>query len=275
VEEGESKELAAAAYDAGVGFFEKAEYLDAAKAFLRADELLPNDDALANAIVAAGRANALLLVAEAAQRAITRQGVDPEVAAKARDALADASRRLSLVKLSCAEDPCTLKLDGELVSEGDHYLLPGNHAFGAESGSAQKNESLLLEAGATYTLRLQPQEEAKPSLNRSPEADVSRTTVPPVVFYVGVGLTVALAGVTVWSGLDTLSAKDELPPNPTQDDLDPVEGKVLRTDLLLAGSVVAGAATAFVGLQLVDWSSGDSGGVGLVAPTMVSYSGRF
>jgi hypothetical protein len=62
---------------------------------------------------------------------------------------------------------------------------------------------------------------------------------------------VALAAATTWSGIDTLKAEDRLPG--TQSDNDAVMARAHRTDALLIGTVVVGAATAAVGLVWTDW----------------------
>jgi hypothetical protein len=83
------------------------------------------------------------------------------------------------------------------------------------------------------------------------QPDAGPAWAPPV-FYTGVGVTVALAGLTTLSGLDTLAAKNRLPG--TQSDNEAVMSRAYRTDALLVGTLVAAGATAFVGLSLVDWN---------------------
>ena len=65
-----------------------------------------------------------------------------------------------------------------------------------------------------------------------PESEESPRTWSPVVFYTGVGVTAVLTSLTVWSGIDTLNAKAQLPG--TQADNDRVMAKANRTDAFLA-----------------------------------------
>jgi hypothetical protein len=65
-----------------------------------------------------------------------------------------------------------------------------------------------------------------------------------------------LAGITTWSGVDTLKAKGRLPG--TESDNDAVMSRAHRTDALLIGTVLAGAATATIGLVWTDWAGPDS-----------------
>jgi hypothetical protein len=59
--------------------------------------------------------------------------------------------------------------------------------------------------------------------------------------------------------------------------VDAVRGRVRRTDILLAGSLLVGAATGYAGVALVDWN----GGRGSAAPRSgagavgLHLSGRF
>jgi hypothetical protein len=77
---------------------------------------------------------------------------------------------------------------------------------------------------------------------------------PRPVFYVGAVATGALVGVTIWSGIDALHARNRLSVPSTEQANDDVWARAHRTDALLASSLIVGAATAYVGLVWVDWS---------------------
>src|SRR5207253_699585 len=68
----DSKNRAAQLFEQGVRQFSSAQYEAAAQTFLAADELVPNTRALVNGITAARRAGQYLVVARAAERALTR-----------------------------------------------------------------------------------------------------------------------------------------------------------------------------------------------------------
>jgi hypothetical protein len=78
------------------------------------------------------------------------------------------------------------------------------------------------------------------------------------VFWIGVGVSVTLAGATAFSGIDALGAKNDLGDDPTPAESDAVRAKVLRTDLLLLGTAVVGGLTAYAGLSLVEWNGGSA-----------------
>lgn len=280
----DARSQAAAAYDRGVAHFNRGEFEEAAQAFLRADELVPSDDALGNAITAADRAGDHLLVVHAAERAVGR---DPSsaLAASARKAQADSARHLARVELGCQPGPCTITFDGEANAPGSHYVLPGTHKALATSGAARAEQSLDLEPGATYRVVLHPvtpgstRHAAEITRSAPPARDRSAASkpLPPAVFYVGVGATVVLAGATTWSGLDTLSAKHALPDRPTTAQVDAVKSRILRTDILLGGSVIAAALTTWAGVSLVDWNGGTASAVLVPAPggALGAAVGRF
>ena len=90
-----------------------------------------------------------------------------------------------------------------------------------------------------------------------------------------------LTGVTVWSGLDTQSAfhdyqRDRPHLSQTQADARVSDGhsRELRTNLLLAGSLLCGAGTAVLGIWFVDFGHHQQAKIG-VSPNSVTLSGRF
>lgn len=261
-----AEERAAQAFDEGVAAFRRAEYRNAALAFLRADELLPSSDALSNAIAAARRANEHLLVVSAASRALARESESPELAASAREAVAQAERHLSRLELTCsAPIACQLTLDGVEVNPGVHYALPGLHrvtASAGENGSAARR--IETAAGAAYRVELEPlpgattsDERALPARTGAPQPRIDHATsarpLSPAVFWTSVVVTGALAGATVWSGVDVVLSRDELPARPTPTQADADTARIRRTDVLLAATVLVAAATTYAGMALVDW----------------------
>jgi hypothetical protein len=301
-----TKTKAAEHYDRGVDHFERAQYAAAVKEFLAADELVPSSDALSSAIAAARRSNDHLLVLRASQRAIARESVDPKLAAGARAALAEASRHLARIEASCEPAPCSLELDGSTIPAGTNYALPGTHTIVAKAeGREPSEERLAMAAGASYrvSLTLKPTAgaplpapapaappvgppDSKPGpaapTDQKPPVTSERARkdrpLPPVAFYAGAGVTGVLLILTTWSGIDTLSARDDLPERPTRDQIDDVEGRITRTDVLLAATVLVGAATGYAGIALVNWEGKGSARMG-VAPTaggfQTAITGRF
>lgn len=279
----EAKAHAAELFEQGVRQFGSAQYESAARAFLEADALVPNARALVNGITAARRAGMHLAVAQAAQDALTRTDIDAGGAALAREALTEAARNLTLVELACTPSPCTITVDGTAVASGPHYLLPGTHDFVAvgENG-ASASEHLSAGAGASYRVSLllqaappppasapavatpppavpEPAQQEAPAEPPPPprheEAGTTGKPLSPAVFYAGAAGTAVLVGLTIWSGVDTLSAKSAAEAD-TSNDWGHVKSLALRTDVFLGSAIVLGAATGAAALWLVDWGSG-------------------
>jgi len=225
--------------------YDHAEFADAARAFFEADQLAPSLAAVTNAIAAGRRAGDHLLVARAAERDIARGAA----VVAAREALADAATRLARLELSCEAAPCALTLDGAPM-EGASYVLPGTHRVAARGGQgALAEERVVALAGATYRLALRPTAAPRP-------APPAPSGLPRAVFFTGLGASALLVGLTVWSGVDTLSSKRALPVSPTQAQEDAVLGRAHRSTALLVGAGVAAIATTVIGVRFTDWSGG-------------------
>jgi hypothetical protein len=99
------------------------------------------------------------------------------------------------------------------------------------------------------------------------------------VFYAGAAATAVLAALTIWSGVDTLSSRNDLPDPAPQRDIDDVKGKMLRSNLLFGGTVISGALTTYAGFALVDWKRQGPENHGTLEPVprgaLVRLTGRF
>lgn len=249
-----AKSRAAELFEQGVRQFSSAEYEAAAKTFLAADDLAPNARALVNGIIAAKRAGQYLVVAEAAERALSRSDVDESGVTLAREALSDAASHLTRVDVTCTVSPCTITIDGTAAKPGARYLLPGTHDFvGEGGGGATSTEHVTTLPGASYRVSLSPKAEPRAAFQqaqRTPQPAESKP-LSPAVFYVGAAGTAVLAGVTTWSGLETLSARS----NATRENWDHVENLALRTDLFMAGALLLGGATVAAGIWGTHWGN--------------------
>lgn len=263
---------AAELFEQGVRQFSSAQYQEAATAFFAADDLAPNPRALINGITAAQRAGLHLLAARAAERALARTDLDDAGASFAREALVEAGRHLSRVQVRCVAPSCALRIDGEVASSRDLYLLPGTHDFvGVTASGATASEHLSTVAGAAYRIQLEPREPEPPVSAPSVPDHADAKPLPRAFFYTGVAGTALLVGATIWSGLDTLSARSKA----SASSWGRVEDRALRTDLLLAGSVVLGAATTAAGLWLIDWRSSQITAMPLPGGGALMTQGRF
>lgn len=232
------RERAAAEFDAGVRAYDEGDSAAAARHFLDADRLAPNEDALANALVAARRSGNVELVRAAAERILSRPQVKPELSSAATTALNVERADAPIAAVTSADPAPTPELS-----------RPTQTAAPRATTSSRSGDS-------------------------APDTETNAWAQP--VFYTGVGVTAVLTGLTIWSGLDALSARNSLPGTQAQNDS--VEARARRTDALLLGTVVAAAGTAYVGLRWVEWGSSKPVEVAAqVTPTraFVAVGGRF
>ncbi|HEY3493665.1 MAG TPA: hypothetical protein VGK73_03220 [Polyangiaceae bacterium] len=264
----ETTRTAAALYDEAVRLFDAARYAESARAFLRADEAQPNAAALESALAAARRAGDPLLLAAAARRVLGREQQDAALTKQAAEALTEAERHVARVELVCSPAPCELAIDSEPVAPGLHHLLSGTHRFSARApGGAEVEERASLEAGSIrrFELVIQPAAVAAPPVSvtepprpapprSAPEAS-PRKPLPPWALYTSAGVSGVLAIVSLWSGLDAMSAAEDYRAAPirTQEALDSVEARATRTDVLWVTTALAAGFTTYAGFALVDW----------------------
>jgi hypothetical protein len=277
-DDSQKTQQAADLYDDAKRLYDAGDYARAADTFLQADAVVPSSDALSSAIAAGRQAQNYGLIARACQRAIAREQSDPLLAARARIALHEAEPHLAHLAAQCTPQPCSLLLDQQPLLEQDIYLSPGSYLLSAEfpdgtekSSTSSASKQLQLEAGKQYSEILMPNaispasaapvqtHAARPTPNlpgAAPPGDNVHRPIPQWVFYTGAGVTAVLAGVTVWSGIDTLNAKKDLPsqyaPNYAAAAAD-VDSNATRTDWLLGATLITAATTAAIGIWWVDW----------------------
>jgi hypothetical protein len=277
----DAAKAAAALYDEAVRSFDAARYAEAARTFLKADEALPNAAALESALAAARRAGDHLLVVAAAQRVLAREQQDSALAQQAARALAEAERQLSRVELSCSPAPCVPAIDAAPVAPGLHHLLPGTHRLSARSPEGTEvEERVSLGAGSVHRFELvlpapraavasPPPGAKEPARSNvlTPAPDASpRKPLPVWAFYTSAGVTGLLAIVSIWSGVDAMSAAEDYREAEvrTQDALDSVEARATRTDVLWVTTALAAGFTTYAAFALVDWDEQRSLRAGLL-----------
>jgi tetratricopeptide (TPR) repeat protein len=94
-----------------------------------------------------------------------------------------------------------------------------------------------------------PAEEPKPA----PVDHRGHRVLPTWAIYTGLGLTAVSGGLTIWSGLDTLSLKDDWEKTHSPKKKDMGQKAELRTNLLIGTTGLFAVATAVVGVFFTDW----------------------
>jgi len=277
---------AAEEFDAGRRAYKQKDFPRAAAHFENAFRDAPSAQAIRMAVRARQEAGELARAATLCVRAQALYPDDRETVTLAQKILLQNTPKLQKVTVTC--DPaCTLTLDGKLVRDDAAssqviFADPGEHELVA-GWSKNRSVSRKIDGkeGTSTTVSMQaPSEEQEPAPVTPPPASspapvalppagsskksdvVPGRGAPPTLFWLAVGATAVVGGVTVWSGLDAQS-------NPGPDtvrakcvgqgtscpEYQDGESKERRTNYLLAGTAVGVVSTAVIGLFFTDWGA--------------------
>ena len=282
----EQVQAAAEAFDSGRDAYKAGRYGEAAEQFERADSNAPSATALELAIKARDKAGDLDRAATLALLAVELYASDVQseetgLGKIAPPLLERARQELYELDVQCNE-PCQLVdgkklVHGEPIAQRSIFLSPGEHELvaGWSEGRTQK-KSVTATAGASGEIAFEaPPVPAEPA----PEPEVVAPAPAegpvdepkksggwsPTVFFVGVGLTVAAGGVTVWSGIDTKNdpgpekVKAECAAGDTSCPLyKEGRSKQLRTNILIGVTSALAVGTGLIGALAVDWGGGST-----------------
>lgn len=281
--------VAAEAFDKGREAYKAEEYVEAAEQFERADNNAPSPAAIELAIRSRDKAGELDRAATLASLALKRHPDDQNLLRIAGDLAKRARPTLFELTATC-DQPCDLTVNGKLVHGAPDtqrllYVAPGALALRAGwSDNRSDSKQIQAQAGsqgevtfvapapaAASSAKEPDQVDSAPATPESPQKDEGAGTKAsgwsPTVFYVGAGLTAALGGVTVWSGIDTVNnpgadrVKQECGERMQREDCDLYQeglSKQRRTNILIGVTAGVGVGTALIGLLLTDWSGGRS-----------------
>ncbi len=269
----------------------RGDYSRAAEFFEVAYQAAPSPAALRSAIRNREQSGQTTRAATLALRALDKYPYDQETRQLAESVLATTTSRLARVRVRCNE-PCLIMADGGLVSDTpsqnvEFFVSTGPHTLEAQwSGRPSVSRPLDGAPGAILSFDLTappaPAPEGPPPAEPSSVVLTGPASPPPAsdqppaksggglhpaVFWVGTGLTVVAAGALTWSGLDTLSKRDDYEDAPTRERYDEGVGLERRTNILAAVTGGLGVSTLAIGLFATDWggeasvSATPSGGV--------------
>jgi hypothetical protein len=288
---------AADEFDAGRRAYRLRDFENAAIHFENADRDVPSPEALQSAIRARKEAGQDAKAATLAAWALSRYPGDKELADYVPKLLGDLEKSLYKLGVSCSPE-CALVIDEKVAPFGEIaaatvYLDPGSHALVAGwPNDRRTNSTVDATAGAAGTVSFSapaaPSTTTAPPVvpvdtapHGSPEADHGQGSgLPPAVFFTGAAVSLVLTGVTVWSGLDTLSnpGKDAIATQCQPRDTNcPVYQQGLsnqrRTNVLIGTTSVVAAATAVVGLFFTNWGGSGKPSEGYIAPVLTAEHG--
>jgi hypothetical protein len=249
------------AFASGTAAFGEGQYLRAAERFERAYDCEPHPDALYNAAVAWQRASVFDRAANDFARYLREAPADAPDGDKATTALNELKGVLGRFEIDPvgAQD---VRLDHRPISARSIYVTPGTHELEARSGNHEIAVTRSVGAGEEARVTLDPSAKAEPEPPPGAASTTPHSSVrPPAhqggwpreVVYAGAGLTAALLGATIASGVDTSNARRSFNQSPTEDALDEGRAKETRTNALFYASIGVAALTAVTALWLVDW----------------------
>jgi len=227
----QERQAAAEAFDRGTTSYLAEDYGTAARWFEMANNLAPAAPALLQAIRAHQRAGNELRAGTLALRLVERFP-DAGPAVEESQRIVDGMRAsYFFVEVMCDAE-CAVELDGTLQAHPAFFLEPGRtYRVGASFASGNATEEVSGAAGEQRTVRLTAPEggavqgpnddpgstrmtgESAWTRQDDPERREAREEsgggVHPAGFLTSLALTLGAGGVLVWSGMDTLSARDE------------------------------------------------------------------
>jgi hypothetical protein len=274
---------AAEAFDRGREAYKSEEYVEAAEQFESADANAPSAAALELAIRARDKAGQLDRAATLAALALSRHPDDANIQKVAPSIVERAKGELFELDIKC-DDPCDVTVAGKIApgrrsTDRTVFVGPGKYAVRAGwSGDRSLSKQIEASKGAAGTLEFQaPAEqsaaptEPNPATTAAPPSEKpvdeglpqKSGPLPPAVFWVGVGLTAVVGGITVWSGLDTQKnpgpdkVRSECQANMADCQTLYQQGvdKQHRTNILIGTTAGVGVVTAVIGGFLTDWGS--------------------
>jgi len=179
-------------------------------------------------------------------------------------------------RVTCSA-PCVLILDGaaeEPAAAERHelFLAPGEHHLTADFDGRRVDEhTVVAEAGQETPMAFaapapeptqvrstetQPEPPAiEPPRHEPPPPEPSGLS--PVFFWTGAGLTLVLGGVTIWSLVDTLHARDAYVATPTEAGYHDGRKKERRLYAFTGALATVGVATLLTGILGTRWNSGE------------------
>jgi tetratricopeptide (TPR) repeat protein len=237
----------------GEAAFKAGAYADAADAFEHAYAIAPNTDTLFNAAQARERAGQLARAARLYVRVLADTQTAPKNRQDASQRMNELSTRLARLVV-VAQAAQSIQIDGEAAAADETYADPGEHVVVVTFASGTVTRKVSAAAGVRTQVVIEPPAAATaPLAPPPPAAEVHEKPLSPVWFFAAAGVTVGLGAATTVSGLDANSARTKFDMAPSQAGLDAGYGKVTRTNVLLVSTLVAGVATAAIGVFAVRW----------------------
>lgn len=268
---------ARAHFEAGARLEHDGRFAEATKEYLRADELVKDDEILRAALECATHVDPSDVELAIAVMERSRGRTDATVADLAKKARTRAGASIVEVSATCGGcgAKCVISIDGRDVAPGPRFVAASKpHAVDTtcvrgpseaqcREPSARSSQRVLAEGEVIDPSRpCTPPAATPPSPPPQPFVpELRRDGLHPAVFFIGAGLT-ALAGAgTIVSGLDANGLHDDFVARGCDRVGAPGcgalandgDGAVLRTNVLVAVTATLGVSTAIVGAFFTGW----------------------
>jgi hypothetical protein len=272
---------AAAQFDAGVSAYKAGDFARAAETFLVADGLAPSVTALSNALAAARKAGAPLLMARAAQRTLARAEMSQADKRSARSMLDQVEPKLARIELSCEQTDCVPSIDGIAVLTGVSYVEPGVHRVTEAAGASQE---VACQPGQLCSVKLSPPPTPTPTPTpsipapsatvaaaepfREPAAAPAATGVPrsdepprwkkrlPLGVFIASGVGALLfGGLSTWQGVTAIQEKKDYERGDPSASWGNATRMAHRSDAFMATGVALAGVAAVTAIWWVDWDA--------------------
>lgn len=274
----ERRDAARRLFEQGEQAYAAHDYVLAAKAFEDAFRIVPHHAAMWNAARSAHRAGDGARAANGYAKYLHIAPADAPDRDEATAALAELANELGRIDIVAGEFE-VVQVDGLAVDERSVYVHPGGHVIEGQTGEKKIKITQDIEKGAVRSVALVETEtplviESAPAVEK--ESKVVRpapigTTIRsnpaprrtlnwfgPAAIVAG-GATLATSLLLIWSGIDTLSAREQFDLAPSSEKLAEGKDKQLRTNLFLGATVTSAIATGiFASLWKMNGSPSNS-----------------
>lgn len=278
----EDRRQAAKDFAEGDRAFKDGDFRHAAESYEHAYQRVPHYSALWNAARSWDHAGEPARAANLYARYLREAPPRARDRNSAQRLLRALSNRLARLEIHAA-DVSDVHVDDAPVDGPSVYVTPGAHVVaGKTSDGTVVRQSSDVQAGDVVSISLVPSAAGAPAsaapassgASATPGSVAAPTATPPaatdeaqpeqptssssrhwspVFVYFGGAVTLALGGITIWSGLDTMQQKDTFDKNPTQSNLDSGKSKEMRTNVLIGATAAVGVVTGVTALFLIDW----------------------
>lgn len=284
------RQAAAEAYDQGTAAYVARDYQKAAQWFETANRLSPAAPALIQSTRSHAKAGNLPRAATLALQLTITYASESAAVEVGENLLSEAAPQLLRIDVEC--DGCSLDVDGTLQEFKSFFVAPDTaHTVTASFETGERSSEVSGAAGETKSLAFaappppvlppdepaeEPDDEGIVLGSDGRPRDAAKKPLPPLVTFIGAGLTGALLIGSIISTVDVYARAEDYEAaadkanaacqaNPGSTDcttqynqanqlLDDGEPTEMRTTILWVATGVVGAATAIVALTLTDWS---------------------